>query len=59
MRTDYCFKSEGAPNSKELFNRIYEGLAVPCVSLIESGKEYEAYIKYTNYTNYLREIYSA
>ena len=47
------------PNSKELFNKIYEELVVPCVNLIESGSNHEAYIKYKNYTNQLRELYNA
>lgn len=51
-------KVKALPNSKELFNRIYEELVVPCVKLIEAGKEYEAYFKYKNYTNHLLELYN-
>ena len=46
------------PDEKEIFDRIYSELVLPCVELIEKGKKHEAYVKYKNYTKKLMELYS-
>ena len=45
------------PNASDVFEAIYSELVIPCVSLIESGKNREAYIKYRNYTKKLQQQY--
>lgn len=42
-------KIRALPNSKEIFDRIYTELVLPCVALIENGKNEEAYAKYRGY----------
>lgn len=49
---------KNSPDSKELFDRIYKELVVPCVELIEAGKNHEAYCKYKSYTRELRRTYT-
>ena len=44
-------------NAKDLFEQIYVELVLPCVELIEDGKNIEAYSKYRNYTRQLHETY--
>lgn len=45
------------PNAKNIFHQIYDELVAPCVTLIESGKEDEAYTKYRDYTKQLHQQY--
>lgn len=45
------------PNAKEVFDRIYTDLVLPCVELIENGKNEDAYAKYRGYVNMLQEQY--
>lgn len=41
------------PNAKEVFDRIYEELVLPCVGLIEKGNNEEAYTQYRRYVKML------
>ena len=50
-------KIKTLPNAKEIFDRIYSELVLPCVELIESGKNEEAYTAYKNYTRKLQALY--
>ncbi len=45
------------PNSLDIFEKIFSELVKPCIELIESGKNEEAYIKYKNYTVLLEKLY--
>ena len=45
------------PNAKEIFDRIYTELVVPCVELIHAGKNNEAYTKYCDYVKSLERLY--
>lgn len=45
------------PNAIEVFEKLYDELVKPCVSLIEAGKHEEAYVKYRDYTKMLQNIY--
>lgn len=45
------------PNSVFIFEMLYEELVQPCVDLIESGKNEEAYTRYRNYTKMLQKKY--
>lgn len=45
------------PNAMEIFDRIYYELVMPCVKLIEEGKNTEAYEKYKAYTRSLQIQY--
>ncbi|MBQ8324636.1 MAG: hypothetical protein IJX82_05780 [Clostridia bacterium] len=45
------------PNSNEIFERIYNELVLPCVKLIECGKQEEAHEKYRAYVLELQEQY--
>lgn len=47
------------PNAQAIFERIYTELIIPCVELIETGKNHEAYTKYKNYTESLQETYAS
>jgi len=47
------------PDSEKAFKQIYYELVLPCVDLIETGKNYEAFVKYKNYTNALKEKYNS
>ena len=47
-------KIRALPNAKEIFDRIYTELVLPCVELIHAGKNEEAYIKYRNYVKLLQ-----
>ena len=42
-------KIRALPNSKEIFDRIYTELVLPCVELIENGKNEDTYEKYRDY----------
>lgn len=44
-------------DSKEIWNSVYEELVAPCVELIESGRNHEAYAIYKEYTFKLAEKY--
>lgn len=50
-------KIKALPNAKEIFDRIYLELVLPCVEMIESGKNEEAYAAYKNYTRKLQAQY--
>lgn len=50
-------KIKALPNAKEIFDRIYTELVLPCVELIESGKKEEAYVAYRDYTKKLQKLY--
>ena len=50
-------KIKALPNAKEIFDRIYTELVLPCVELIESGKNEEAYVVYRDYTKTLQKLY--
>lgn len=50
-------KIKALPNAKEIFDRIYSELVLPCVEMIESGKHEEAYAAYKNYTRKLQAQY--
>lgn len=45
------------PNSKEIFDRIYTELVLPCVELIENSKNEDAYAKYRDYIKLLQGQY--
>ena len=45
------------PNSLTIWQRVYEELIVPCVKLIETGKNEEAREQYTSYTKSLKMTY--
>lgn len=46
-----------SPNSMCVFEKLYNELVKPCVALIESGKNEEAYSTYRNYTKMLQKRY--
>lgn len=50
-------KIKQLPNALEVFEKLYNELVLPCVTLIESGKNEEAYIAYRNYTKMLQKNY--
>ncbi len=50
-------KIKSLPNAKEIFDRLYSELVIPCVEMIESGKNEEAYTAYKNYTKKLQIQY--
>lgn len=50
-------KIKALPNAKEIFDRIYAELVLPCVEMIESGKNEDAYRTYKNYTKMLQTQY--
>lgn len=50
-------KIKQLPNAMEVFDKIYNELVLPCVALIESGKNEEAYAAYRNYTKMLQKTY--
>ena len=45
------------PNSKEIWNRIYEDLILPCVMLIKENRFEAVYQKYKEYALYLKSEY--
>ena len=45
------------PDAAEVFEKLYHELVVPCVALIESGKNEEAYASYRSYTKMLQKKY--
>lgn len=47
-------KIKTLPNAKEIFDQIYSELVLPCVKLIESGRNEEAYAAYRDYTKKLQ-----
>ena len=46
-------------NARSIFDQIYTELVLPCVKLIQSNKNEEAYTKYCNYVRSLQEQYMA
>ena len=50
-------KIQQLPNALEVFEKIYNELVLPCVSMIESGKNEEAYATYRDYTKMLQQQY--
>lgn len=50
-------KIKALPNAKDIFDQIYAELVLPCVALIESGKNADAYTKYKEYTKSLQLQY--
>lgn len=50
-------KIHALPNAKDIFDQIYLELVLPCVEMIESGKNEEAYATYKNYTRKLQAQY--
>ena len=50
-------KIHSLPNAKEVFDRIYRELVLPCVELIQCGNNEAAYIKYKNYVRFLQAQY--
>lgn len=50
-------KIKKLPNALEIFDSIYNDLVIPCVALIDDGKNEEAYGAYKNYVYYLRNKY--
>ena len=50
-------KIRARPNANEIFDRIYTELVLPCVELILSEKNEEAYTKYRDYVNLLQSRY--
>ena len=45
------------PNALEVFEKLYNELVIPCVNLIESGRNEEAYIAYRAYSKMLQSQY--
>ncbi len=45
-------------NSNEVFEQIYDELVLPCVAMIESGKNEEAHKKYRAYILKLQKLYA-
>lgn len=50
-------KIHALPNAKEVFDRIYTELVIPCVELIRAGKNEDAYDKYRGYVQQLQAQY--
>ena len=50
-------KIKQLPNAMEIFERIYNELVVPCVALIDSDQNEEAYRQYKNYVKKMQEQY--
>lgn len=50
-------KIKALPNATEIFDRIYCELVLPCVELIEAGRNEEAYTAYKTYTQKLQKQY--
>lgn len=50
-------KIKESPNAKSVFEKLYNELIIPCIVLIESNKNEEAYTKYRNYTKMLQKKY--
>lgn len=50
-------KIHAMPNAKEIFDRIYTELVLPCVELIHANKNEEAYTKYRDYVKLLQRLY--
>jgi hypothetical protein len=44
-------------NALEIFEKIYDELVIPCVNLIDNGKNEEAYSTYKNYVEALSSQY--
>lgn len=45
------------PNSQNIFEKIYQELVLPCVNLIEEGKNQDAHNLYSSYTCLLKKQY--
>lgn len=52
-------KIHSLPNSKDIFDRIYAELVLPCVELIHTGNNEVAYAKYRDYVRQLQSEYLA
>lgn len=50
-------KIKSLPNATEIFDRIYQELVLPCVALIDCGKNQEAYDAYRGYVKKLQKMY--
>lgn len=46
------------PNAKEIFDRIYRELVLPCVELIRAENNEAAYLKYKDYVKLLQSQYT-
>lgn len=51
-------KIHALPNAKEIFDKIYNELVLPCVDLIHFNKNEEAYLKYREYVKQLQEQFA-
>lgn len=47
------------PNAQEIFDKIYTELVLPCVKMIQLGKNKAAYLKYRDYVHLLQMQYLA
>lgn len=47
------------PDSKAIWEKMYEDLVIPCIKLIDEGKNEETYILYKNTVAELLEKYGA
>lgn len=45
------------PDAYKVFEQIYNELVLPCVILIDTGKNKEAYVEYRSYTKKLQQVY--
>ena len=45
------------PNALEIFEKIYNELVIPCVKLIDDGRNEEAYLTYKDYVQMLASKY--
>ena len=50
-------KIKKQPNMLDIFEEIYTDLIIPCVNLIESGNNQQAYDNYRNYVKKLQVFY--
>lgn len=50
-------KIKALPNAREIFDRIYQELVLPCIALIDNGKNAEAYDTYRGYVKKLQKEY--
>ena len=45
------------PDAKNIYDRIYTELVLPCVEFIQNGDNEAAYTQYRNYVEFLRMEY--